>query len=520
MEVCQPGTGRRPGFGSPSKHGVPIATSVVARPRLFAQLDDGVEAAVTVVAAAAGWGKTLLASSWLAGAEGRSQAWVHLDAKDNDPFACWHAMAKALIPAVGPEAAAALRGIAAGATRADDPPAALAAAAGLAGKPVVLVLDNLQEVSSAEVHEGLVRLIELRPQTLSLLVLTRRDPPWPMVRLRLAGMVAEVRAEDLAFRTDEAAELFERLGLHLNLAQVQRLVERTEGWAAGLRLVALHLHGRADIEAAIAAFSGDDHSVAGYLVSEVLDEEPAELLEFLRKISILDLVSPDLARAVTGRDDSEQLLAELAASHLFVQAVDRPGRWYHLHRLISDILRARPTPRRQIRDLHRRAAEWFSRNDMPLDAIRYATEGRIWPLAADLVGRYTALCVLHGQARELEQILSDVPRVDLAAHVELNCGLAGARIVQGNGFEVAELLAAARAGLPDLPEARAARSAAPGGLDRRRLGPAARRVGYGHRSVPDAADRRRHLRAAWICRTGAAPRCRRQHPGDGRVARR
>ena len=89
--------------------------------------------------------------------------------------------------------------------------------------------------------QGLVRLVQRPPSTLSRLVTTRRDPPWPLVRLRLAGLVAEIRAADLAFRADEAAELFTQLRVDVTGPQLQRLVERTEGWAAGLRLAAVHL---------------------------------------------------------------------------------------------------------------------------------------------------------------------------------------------------------------------------------------------------------------------------------------
>ena len=169
-------------------------------------------------------------------------------------------------------------------------------------------------------------------------------------------------------------------------AQLEQLVQRTEGWPAGLRLAAMHLKGVADVAAAVEAFSGEDHSVAGYLLTEVLDRQSPELVAFLETISVVDLVSADLAVALTGRQDGAQVLADLAASHLFVQAVGRPGRWYRLHRLIADILRARPTSRRRQRDLQRRAAEWFRGNGMPLDAIRSAVVGELWPLAADLAG--------------------------------------------------------------------------------------------------------------------------------------
>ena len=197
--------------------------------------------------------------------------------------------------------------------------------------------------------------------------------------------------------------------------------------------------------AAVAGFSGDDHSVAGYLVTEVLDRHSPELLDFLRKISTVDVVSAELANALTGRHDSARLLADLAASHLFVQAVGRPGRWYRLHRLLADILRAQPTTRRERRDLHRRATEWFRDHDRPLEAISSAIAGQLWPLAAEIVGVHLVALAHQGHARALERMLLAVPAVTLRAYPELTAGLAGARIIQGNRAGVTDLLTAARA---------------------------------------------------------------------------
>ena len=195
-----------------------------------------------------------------------------------------------------------------------------------------------------------------------------------------------------------------------------------------------------DVETAVAAFSGDDHSVAGYLLTEVLERQSPELLAFLEKISVVDLVCADLADSLTGRQDGAAMLADIAASHLFMQALGRPGRWYRLHRLIADILRARPSRRRERRDLHRRAAEWFRRNDMPLDAIRSAIAGEIWSLAADCAGAYTLALVMGGRGRELERVLAEIPGTVLGAHAELAAALAGARVAYGSGAEVAALV--------------------------------------------------------------------------------
>jgi LuxR family transcriptional regulator, maltose regulon positive regulatory protein len=444
---------------SAEKFSPPVVTHVVHRPRLDPLVTAQSPAPVTVVAATAGWGKTIFAASWLGADPGnRGRVWVSLDEADDDPHAFWCAVATALLPAVDGQAAEALQRVAAGAAGVDDLPGAVAAALHLAPDPIALVLDNLHEITSPEAHAGLVRLVQRPPPSLSLLVTTRRDPPWPLPRLHLAGLVTEVRAADLAFRVDEAAQLFTQLGVGANASQLERLVTRTEGWPAGLRLVAVHLKGVDDLEAAISAFSGQDHSVAGYLLTEVLDRESPEMTAFLETISVVDLVCADLADALTGRDDGARVLGELAASHLFVQAVGQPGRWYRLHRLISDILRTRPASRRRRRDRHRRAAQWFRSNGMPLEAMRSAVAGELWPLAADLVGTHGLKLVASGRGRALERVLVTIPRTVLGVHPELAGALALARVAVGSDVEVATLIGLGRGVNGAVSSGRAARA--------------------------------------------------------------
>jgi LuxR family maltose regulon positive regulatory protein len=434
-------------------------TDVVSRARLHPPVAAPSGAPVTVVAAAAGWGKTIFAASWLrAGNAGRKGVWVGLEEADDDPHAFWCAVAAGLMPVVPAGAGEVLRRVAAGAVAAEELPGAVAAALRLAPDPIAVVLDNLHEISSPEVHQGLVRLVERPPSKLSLLVTTRRDPPWLLARLRLAGLVAEIRAADLAFRAGEAAELFTRLKVGVTGPQLQRLVERTEGWAAGLRLVAVHLKAVHDLPAAVEVFSGEDHSVAGYLLTEVLDRQAPEHVAILETISVVDLVCADLADALTGRHDGARVLADLAASHLFVQAVGQPGRWYRLHRLISDILRARPVPRRRRRDLHRRAAEWFRSNAMPLEAIRSAVAGEIWPLAADLAGTHALTLIAAGRGRALEQTLASIDRTVLGGQPELAAALALGRVARGSDAEAAALISVGRAAGDAVSARRAARA--------------------------------------------------------------
>jgi LuxR family transcriptional regulator, maltose regulon positive regulatory protein len=204
-------------------------------------------------------------------------------------------------------------------------------------------------------------------------------------------------------------------------------------------------------------FSGDDHTVAAYLLSEVIDTLTPTLLNFLVRVSFVDLVSADLADALTGGSTGAATLAELARSNLFVQAVGPRGQWYRLHRLIADVLRARVSNPRTLRDIHRRAAEWYRRQAMPLDALKYALRGELWSLASDLAGVHIAAFALRGSARELDVLLSAVPRDVLLSHPELAAALAAARIMQGASADVPELMAVASNGANGLAPERAKR---------------------------------------------------------------
>ncbi len=442
---------------APAKLAVPVATHVVVRPRLHALISAGVAGGVTLVAAAAGWGKSLLVGSWIAaGADGASVAWVNLDPGDDDVGAFWGTVAAALATITGERTAEALARLAVD-SAATELPGDLVRALEGNDRPLVLVLDNLHEVTSPAVHAGLQRLVERPPPTLSVVITTRRDPPWPLARLRLAGQMAEIRSADLAFRVDEATALFGHLGLELSADQLDEMVARTEGWAAGMRLGALRLSGTDDLATAVGVFSGDDHAVSGYLLEEVLAQQPPGLIDFLERVSVVDLVCADLADAITDGTDGAAILAELAGAHLFVQALGRPGRWYRLHRLILDLLRARPIPRRERRDLHRRAALWYADQGMTLEALRAAVRGQLWPLAAELVSRHLVALALRGSARELERVLMAVPRHVLLARPELATALAGARVSQAHSFEVERLVEVARSGWSDLTERRVER---------------------------------------------------------------
>ncbi len=324
--------------------------------------------------------------------------------------------------------------------------------------PVVLVLDDLQEISSPEVHASLVQLAVSRVGGLRVIAATRRDPPWPLHRLRLAGHVHEIGASELAFGRDEARALFDEVGVRLTEPQLDLLLSRTDGWAAVLRLAAIHLRlPGTDVPSYLESFSGNDRAVSAYVVGEVLAPLAEPVRHFLGTVGFLDVVCAELADAVTGEQDGTAMLAELSSSNLFVHSEGDGGPWFRLPGIVSDVLGSGMSDPRVRRDRHRRAAEWYRRHSLPEPAIRLALRGRLLPLAAELVGIHDVGLVLRGRGNELDAMVSSLPRHEVLAHPELAAGLAGARMVYGRHEEVEELTTAAAARIGELPDLRGRR---------------------------------------------------------------
>src|SRR4051794_36502795 len=350
---------------------------LVDRNSLLALLRAERRVRLTLVAAPAGAGKTTLLSQWHAAAgEERPFAWLSLDAEDADPVRFWGLVVEALRtvhPGFGEQAAAALRARAAGPTDVVVPLVVNEAATWRG--VTVLVLDDLHALGEApEVHRSLGFLLDHVPPPLHVAIAARSDPPLPVARLRARGELTEIRSRDLRFTDAEAAALLLRgFGLELAHAQVARLQERTEGWAAGLQLAGLSL-GRqgSDFDGFMAAFEGD---VLAYLGAEVLDGLPADIRAFVVRTSILERLSAPLCDAVTGESGALEVLDELDRRNLQVIPLDPERRWWRYHHLFADLLRReleRTASAEEIAALHRRAAAWHRDHDLSFEAVRHA----------------------------------------------------------------------------------------------------------------------------------------------------
>jgi LuxR family transcriptional regulator, maltose regulon positive regulatory protein len=226
-----------------------------------------------------------------------------------------------------------------------------------------LVIDDVHELGPAEARSQLELLTMRAPPELRFALATRHDLRLGLHRLRLEGELTEIRAADLRFTDTEARELLEAAGVKLAEPTLATLYERTEGWAAGLRLAALSLAGHPDPERFAAEFSGSERTVAEYLLAEVLERQSEEvrLLQLLRT-SVLERVNGELANLLTGDDGGQRILQELEETNAFVMALDAARSWFRYHHLFADLLRLelRRTAPGEVAALHQVAAGWHA----------------------------------------------------------------------------------------------------------------------------------------------------------------
>ena len=379
----------------------------VPRPRLVEALGEGLARGRVLVCAPAGFGKTALLADWARG-DGRPVAWLGLDGGDSDPARFWRYVVAALDRA--------RPGLAA---RVGPPPPrsfeALVTALinELAADPgpdeVLLVLDDYHLADSGPVHESVTFLLENLPPGLRVVVSGRASPPLPLARLRARGQLAELRAAELRFTSEEAAALLgEAAGAALPAPAMGALVARTEGWAAGLQLAALSLRGQADAAGFVAAFSGSHRFVLDYLTDEVLAGQAGPVRAFLLETSMLERLSGELCDAVTGRAGSQAMLEDIERAGLFLVPLDGVRGWWRYHHLFADLLRARLQAEQpgRVPVLHRAAAAWCDEHDLADDAVRHALAAGDAAWAARLVERNVEALLGRSEGATLRRWLS------------------------------------------------------------------------------------------------------------------
>jgi LuxR family transcriptional regulator, maltose regulon positive regulatory protein len=387
-----------------------LAQSVVARRALFELLSDG-GTGVMLVSAPAGSGKTVLLRSWVDDSRLADRvAWVSVERNERDAQRFWLSVIEELRAAVGADAFV---------ERLTPMPEfdgravleRLMSELGSLDELLVLVIDDLHELSSPEALAQLEVLLARRPPLLQVVLATRRDPHLGLHRLRVSGRLTEIRGSDLRFTLDETRELLAASGITLPDESVALLQGRTEGWAAGLRLAALALAGHPEPERFVTEFSGGERTVAAYLLAEVLERQPDEVRRLLLRTSILERVNGALADVLVGASGSLRILHALEEANAFVVSLDSARSWFRYHHLFADLLRLelRRTEPDAVGHLHRAAAGWYEEHGYVIDAVRHAQAAEEWRYAARLLADHRVSLTLNGQGATVQALLAAFP---------------------------------------------------------------------------------------------------------------
>ncbi len=398
----------------------------IPRPWLLERIHAGMERKLTLISAPTGFGKTALVEQWAAGCRGKI-AWLSLDENDNDPTRFWRYIVAALQtiqPGLGENTRSLLEAL--GQTMQPFPNESLMTTLlneiGAFSDEVVLILDDYHLIENRAIQEDMIFLIDHLPSNLHILLLTRMDPPFPLARLRARSQMMELRAEDLRFTLEETTSfLNQAMGLNLSSGDITALEARTEGWIAGLQLAALSVEGHADPTRFIASFSGSHRFILDYLAEEVLRRQPEEIQTFLLETSILYRFTAPLCNAVTGQENSQEILEHLERSNLFIIALDDERRWFRYHHLFADLLhsRLREVSSPQLPDLHRRAAEWCEQCGMVDEAISHWISSGDFERAAGLIDQSGEQFMQRGEWQTLMKWGEALPNSLIRSHPRL-----------------------------------------------------------------------------------------------------
>lgn len=373
-----------------------LTADLVHRPGLKERLDGGWDLSLILVAAPAGFGKSTLLSAWLETLD-RPNAWLSLDEHDND-LGVFLAYFLGAVRTIFPSALSATHALLSGVNL---PPLTVIARSLLneldeLGRDFVLVLDDYHIISDQAVHDVLSALLQHPPHRMHLVIAARQDPPLPLGLLRARAQITDIRGQDLRFSVPEIAQFMEQtLRAPLSDEAIAVLAEKTEGWAAGLRLATLTLRYSGEIDSQIARLHAENQFVMDYLINEVQSHIPPAIQSFLLKTAILDRLCGPLCTEVIGPDSADcqpqTCLEWLEGSGMFTTALDTQRQWYRYHHLFQEFLRTRlmrQSSPDEIAALHLRASAWFGRNGFIEEALHHALAGQDAAAAVRLVEQH------------------------------------------------------------------------------------------------------------------------------------
>lgn len=394
-----------------TKLAIPPATpSWMSRPRLLKLLGSGRGRALTLVCAPAGFGKTTLLSEW-AGRNDPTPAWLALDDGDNDLIRFWvHFISsmKKQEPGMGRASMEMLQAF---------PRIPLEACLTALINELceergtrIVILDGYHAIHEHPIHSSMKFLIDHLPPAMHLVISTRGKVPFSLGHFRIKNGLVEVNAEDLRFTRDETARYARKLlGKSLTDKDIHALDASSEGWAAGLHILALAMRNRP--EGGMPQLSRGAPHMIEYLMEEFLSTHTEAVQGFLLDTSILDRLNGSLCDAVSGLKGSAGTLASFCDGNMLISPLDHEHHWYRYHNLFAAALRSRLSrldPER-VSLLHGRASRWFREHRLPGEAITHAILAQDWEYASSLLTRYAAAMFMRGESTTVLAWMQSLP---------------------------------------------------------------------------------------------------------------
>ena len=348
--------------------------SLIRRERPLASLEAAVNgAAVTLIQAPPGYGKTSLLSQWAVTRSADTVAWLAATAAENEPPVLLETLLEALTHAgISVESLRRTALVGQGPRIVTQP---LLNAILSHQQRVILCIDDIHNVSERSAIDCLATLIEATGPQFRMVLTSRQTPALLMGRLRAYGDLAELTADDLRFGSEEVAEFFARNGpVDLSPEEVSVIEQRTEGWAVGLRLTSMVLAESQSRAEMLSSLTGDRRQLVSFFGEEIFARQPPQLKAFLLKTSILERYCADLCTAVSGEHDSQALIEVCEAKGLFVMPLDQSRTWYRYHYLFAQFLQRKliELHRDDVAGLHRAASNWLQSAGLSLEAVEHA----------------------------------------------------------------------------------------------------------------------------------------------------
>jgi LuxR family maltose regulon positive regulatory protein len=408
----------------------PINAGTLIRPRLIEQLTRKLDSKLTLISAAAGYGKTTLLGTWATHHE-LPVAWLTLDSGDDDPVRFITYMAAAL-HSLGSNYAQEMQKIM-DSLASFQPFNAIYWVSVILEQleafpgPFILILEDYQDIKNPDIHQAVDFLLDHQPLQMHLVLSTRVDPPLSLAKLRARGQLNELRQADLCFTLPETRGVVTQwIGSELPASDLSVLANRTEGWIAGLQMACLALQdaasqSREEISSRVASFGGSHEYIVDYFATEILAQQADLIRNFLLQTSILDPLRGELCNAVTGRTDGQSMLEQLQKANLFIIPLDHERQWYHYHPLFSDLLAKQlhqETPE-IVSGLHHRASLWYETNELLDPAFRHACSAGDQSRISWMVSEHAELLWKMGEYNTLFRWINNLSNKQLILQPEL-----------------------------------------------------------------------------------------------------